>query len=73
MEVIHSIFVPLFDYDYSTLFSTVKGRVLKIRELFFNKHFIFCEYAGRGAVHTSSQTTVTVSDTSMSSGSMSRA
>ena len=28
MEVIYSIFVPLFDYDYSTLFSTVKSRVL---------------------------------------------
>ena len=29
MEVIYSIFVPLFDYDYSTSFSTVKPRVLK--------------------------------------------
>ena len=28
MEVIHSIFVPLFDYDYTTGFSTVKLRVL---------------------------------------------
>ena len=28
MEVIYSIFVPLFDSDYSTSFSTVKGRVL---------------------------------------------
>ena len=28
MEVIYSIFVPLFDYDYSTVFSTVKGKVL---------------------------------------------
>jgi len=28
MEVIYSIFVPLFDYDYSTVFSTVKRRVL---------------------------------------------
>ncbi len=32
MEVIYSIFVPLFDYDYSTVFSTVKPRVLKICE-----------------------------------------
>jgi len=32
MEVIHSIFVPLFDYDYITSFSTVKSRVLKIDE-----------------------------------------
>ena len=24
MEVIYSIFVPLFDYDYITIFSTVK-------------------------------------------------
>ena len=32
MEVIYSIFVPLFDYDYSTIFSTVKSRVLKIYE-----------------------------------------
>ena len=30
MEVIHSISVPLFDYDYSTIFSTIKARVLKI-------------------------------------------
>ena len=30
MEVIYSIFVPLFDYDYSTSFSTVKPRVLII-------------------------------------------
>ena len=29
MEVIYSIFVPLFDYDYITDFSTVKPRVLK--------------------------------------------
>ena len=28
MEVIYSIFVPLFDYDYITSFSTVKPRVL---------------------------------------------
>ena len=28
MEVIYSIFVPLFDYDYSTIISTVKPRVL---------------------------------------------
>ena len=28
MEVIYSIFVPLFDYDYITSFSTVKLRVL---------------------------------------------
>ena len=28
MEVIYSIFVPLFDYDYITIFSTVKQRVL---------------------------------------------
>ena len=28
MEVIYSIFVPLFDYDYITIFSTVKPRVL---------------------------------------------
>ena len=28
MEVIYSIFVPLFDYDYITSFSTVKSRVL---------------------------------------------
>ena len=28
MEVIYSIFVPLFDYDYITFFSTVKLRVL---------------------------------------------
>ncbi len=28
MEVIYSIFVPLFDYDYITNFSTVKPRVL---------------------------------------------
>ena len=28
MEVIYSIFVPLFDYDYITIFSTVKLRVL---------------------------------------------
>jgi len=28
MEVIYSIFVPLFDYDYITIFSTVKSRVL---------------------------------------------
>ena len=28
MEVIYSIFVPLFDYDYTTIFSTVKLRVL---------------------------------------------
>ena len=32
MEVIYSIFVPLFDYDYITSFSTVKPRVLKICE-----------------------------------------
>ena len=32
MEVIYSIFVPLFDYDYITVFSTVKSRVLKIYE-----------------------------------------
>ena len=32
MEVIYSIFVPLFDYDYITSFSTVKSRVLKIYE-----------------------------------------
>ena len=32
MEVIYSIFVPLFDYDYSTVFSTVKPRVLKLCE-----------------------------------------
>ena len=32
MEVIHSIFVPLFDYYYSTAFSTVKRRVLKVCE-----------------------------------------
>ena len=30
MEVIYSIFVPLFDYDYITIFSTVKLRVLII-------------------------------------------
>lgn len=28
MEVIYSIFIPLFDYDYSMFFSTVKRRVL---------------------------------------------
>ena len=28
MEVIYSIFVPLFAYDYITSFSTVKSRVL---------------------------------------------
>ena len=28
MEVIYSIFVPLFDYDYITISSTVKLRVL---------------------------------------------
>ena len=28
MEVIYSIFVPLFDYHYITIFSTVKPRVL---------------------------------------------
>ena len=28
MEVIYSIFVPLFDYDYITIFSTVKLRAL---------------------------------------------
>lgn len=32
MEVIHSISVPLFDYHYSTAFSTVKRRVLKVCE-----------------------------------------
>ena len=32
MEVIYSVFVPLFDYDYITIFSTVKSRVLKIDE-----------------------------------------
>ncbi len=32
MEVIYSIFVPLFDYDYITIFSTVKSRVLKLYE-----------------------------------------
>ena len=32
MEVIHSISVPLFDYHYSTVFSTVKVRVLKVCE-----------------------------------------
>ena len=32
MEVIYSIFVPLFDYDYSTFFSTVKPRVLIVCE-----------------------------------------
>ena len=32
MEVIYSIFVPLFDYDYSTVFSTVKRRVLIVCE-----------------------------------------
>ena len=32
MEVIHSIFVPLFSYYYSTTFSTVKVRVLKVCE-----------------------------------------
>ena len=31
-SVIYSIFVPLFDYDYITVFSTVKSRVLKIYE-----------------------------------------
>ena len=36
MEVIYSIFVPLFDYDYSTSFSTVKPRVLISREQFVN-------------------------------------
>ena len=30
MEVIHSIFFPLFVPDYNTIFSTVKARVLKI-------------------------------------------
>ena len=29
MEVIYSISVPLFDYNYSTIFSTVKAGVLK--------------------------------------------
>ena len=32
MEVIYSIFVPLFDYDYITVFSAVKSRMLKIYE-----------------------------------------
>ena len=32
MEVIYSIFVPLFDSDYITIFSAVKSRVLKIYE-----------------------------------------
>ncbi len=32
MEVIYSIFVPLFDYDYITSFSTVKSRELKLYE-----------------------------------------
>ena len=32
MEVIHSISVPLFDYHYSTVFSTIKVRVLKACE-----------------------------------------
>ena len=32
MEVIHSIFVPLFNSYYSTGFSTVKPRVLKLCE-----------------------------------------
>ena len=32
MEVIYSIFVPLFDYDYTTGFSTVKPRALKLYE-----------------------------------------
>jgi hypothetical protein len=32
MEVIHSISVPLFDYHYTTAFSTVKPRVLKVCE-----------------------------------------
>ena len=32
MEVIYSIFVPLFDYDYITIFSAVKSRMLKIYE-----------------------------------------
>ena len=42
MEVIYSISVPLFDYDYSTIFSTVKVRVLKIRERSVKLHCIFC-------------------------------
>ena len=42
MEVIYSISVPLFDYDYSTIFSTVKARVLKIRERSVKLHCIFC-------------------------------
>ena len=32
MEVIYSIFFPLFDYDYITDFSTVKPRVLNMCE-----------------------------------------
>ena len=32
MEVIYSIFFPLFDYDYITVFSTVKPRVLNVCE-----------------------------------------
>ena len=36
-----SIFVPLFDY-YSTAFSAVKARVLKIRERSVKLHCIFC-------------------------------
>ena len=42
MEVNYSISVPLFDYDYSTIFSTVKVRVLKIRERSVKLHCIFC-------------------------------